>query len=379
MKKYILVLLIIPALSLYAQIPNPPSGLTATALSYTSIRLNWIDNSNNETGFKIERSINGINWLLRDSVSSNTSIYNDYGLTEYMIYYYRIYAYNQYGNSAYSNIAYDTTFQSGGSCGCCLGVESVNYPFTTSFKESRTQMLYKISELGNCFMFPMWQIYFYFDSVSNQPINLTIKAQNTSDTVINAFKNTGWTTVFNGTYIIPGKGWKAIGLSGFFGINNNLLLEICFHNTVSSFNSKVYSSYIPNKTIHRSSNAGTGCSLDSGIVMNYRPNIKIPFIINTVIKISENTPSDYNIEQNYPNPFNSNTKFRFSVNKSTLVRLSVFDVTGKLVCTLLNVYLTPGVYEKSFSLEDYFIASGIYYYVFNADDYTQIKRMVVLK
>jgi hypothetical protein len=92
-------------------LPNAPSNLTALAVSSSRINLNWTDNSNDETGFKIERSTNaGTNWILKDSVVQNILTYADTGLTTNTIYHYRLYAYNMSGNSPYSNIAFDTTF-----------------------------------------------------------------------------------------------------------------------------------------------------------------------------------------------------------------------------------------------------------------------------
>jgi len=94
--------------------PLPPSNLTASAISSSRIDLNWTDNSNNEIGFKIERSTNaGTNWTLRDSVGANIVTYSDTGLTANTAYHYRIYSYNACGNSPYSNIAFAITFPSG--------------------------------------------------------------------------------------------------------------------------------------------------------------------------------------------------------------------------------------------------------------------------
>jgi len=93
--------------------PLPPSNLTAYTISSSRINLNWIDNSHNETGFKIERSTNSTNWLLKDSVGSNIVTYADTGLTGNTVYFYRVYSYNPTGVSAYSNIAIATTLMTG--------------------------------------------------------------------------------------------------------------------------------------------------------------------------------------------------------------------------------------------------------------------------
>jgi len=83
---------------------NSPSTLTGTAISYSQINLLWQDNSNNEDGFEIWRSINGLTYTLIATLISNENSYSESGLTPYNTYYYRICAFNTVGDrSAYSN------------------------------------------------------------------------------------------------------------------------------------------------------------------------------------------------------------------------------------------------------------------------------------
>jgi len=90
--------------------PYPPSGLGATAISSSQIDLSWTDNSNNESGFKIERKT-GIDGTYSQiaTVGADITIYSDTGLTPETTYYYQIRAYNSAGDSAYSNEANATT------------------------------------------------------------------------------------------------------------------------------------------------------------------------------------------------------------------------------------------------------------------------------
>ena len=90
--------------------PAAPSGLTATALSTTQIRINWTDNANNETGFQIDRSPNGTSgWTQIATVGNNIVTYTNTGLTTGTAYYYRVRATNAGGTSADSNVATATT------------------------------------------------------------------------------------------------------------------------------------------------------------------------------------------------------------------------------------------------------------------------------
>jgi galactose oxidase-like protein/glyoxal oxidase-like protein/fibronectin type III domain protein len=80
-----------------------PSNLLATAVSGTRIDLTWTDNSNNENGFKIERSPDGLTFTEIATVGANVTTYSNTGLTCATFYQYRVRAYNANGNSAYSN------------------------------------------------------------------------------------------------------------------------------------------------------------------------------------------------------------------------------------------------------------------------------------
>lgn len=85
--------------------PTAPSGLAATPVPPTRINLSWTDNSDNEDGFKIERSPDGATWTQIDTVGANVTTYSNTGLTCDQTYYYRVRAYNTQGDSGYSNTA----------------------------------------------------------------------------------------------------------------------------------------------------------------------------------------------------------------------------------------------------------------------------------
>ena len=90
-------------------LPAAPVSLTAAALTKSSIKLTWGDNSNNETGFKIERSTNGSTFTQIATVGANATTYTNTGLQKSRKYWYRVRAYNGIGNSGYSNVANATT------------------------------------------------------------------------------------------------------------------------------------------------------------------------------------------------------------------------------------------------------------------------------
>lgn len=89
------------------QPPNPPSNLDANAVSESQINLTWTDNSNNESGFKIERAPDASgspgSWTQISTTGADRTSYSDKGLSPDTTYWYRIRATNNSGDSAYSN------------------------------------------------------------------------------------------------------------------------------------------------------------------------------------------------------------------------------------------------------------------------------------
>jgi hypothetical protein len=90
--------------------PAAPSDLTATAVGTTSIRLNWVDNADNETGFKVYESTDGISFSKIADLGVDIRTYLRTGLISNTQYWYRVYATNSSGDSAASNTANAQTF-----------------------------------------------------------------------------------------------------------------------------------------------------------------------------------------------------------------------------------------------------------------------------
>jgi uncharacterized protein (TIGR02145 family) len=92
-------------------VPVAPSNLTGTVLSSSSVSLSWVDNSTNETGFKIERRVNGTTqFSVVGNVNADVTGFVDTNLTPNTSYEYRVYSFNAVGNSlTYSNAITLTT------------------------------------------------------------------------------------------------------------------------------------------------------------------------------------------------------------------------------------------------------------------------------
>jgi subtilisin family serine protease len=89
--------------------PTAPSNLAATATGSASVKLTWTDNATTETGFKIDRSLDGASWSQVTVVSANTTTYTNTNLAPSTTYWYRVRAYDGTANGDYSNAATVTT------------------------------------------------------------------------------------------------------------------------------------------------------------------------------------------------------------------------------------------------------------------------------
>ena len=92
--------------------PPPPTHLTATALSSSRIDLAWQDNSSNETGFRVQRRVDGSdNWIEIGTTAANINTFSDEGLEPLTLYHYRVLAFSANAASEFSNEAMAMTLQ----------------------------------------------------------------------------------------------------------------------------------------------------------------------------------------------------------------------------------------------------------------------------
>jgi len=105
----------------------------------------------------------------------------------------------------------------------------------------------------------------------------------------------------------------------------------------------------------------------------------------TSIEPTPDLPKSYELSQNYPNPFNPSTKIIYTIpsviasgtKQSQLITIKVYDILGNEVATLVNEEKEPGIYEVEFSAAN--LASGIYIYRLHSPEFTDTKKMVLLR
>ncbi len=96
--------------------------------------------------------------------------------------------------------------------------------------------------------------------------------------------------------------------------------------------------------------------------------------INNISSLAES----FSLSQNYPNPFNPNTNINFAIPKSGNVSLKVYDILGNEVANLLNnEKLNSGSYKVDFNASQ--LSSGVYYYTLKTENFTDTKKMLLVK
>ena len=99
-----------------------------------------------------------------------------------------------------------------------------------------------------------------------------------------------------------------------------------------------------------------------------------------MVDVKEKTgkiPTEYSISQNYPNPFNPTTKIKFGLPKAGFTRITVYDLLGRDIMTLINNELKAGYHE--INIDAHNLPSGIYLYKIQSGDFTKTKKMILMK
>lgn len=89
------------------------------------------------------------------------------------------------------------------------------------------------------------------------------------------------------------------------------------------------------------------------------------------------TPTEYYLKQNYPNPFNPTTTIRFSIPSATFVQLKVYNILGNEIATIVNEQLPAGNYSVEYDEAN--LSSGIYFYTLTTNDFSETKKMTLVK
>jgi hypothetical protein len=105
-------------------------------------------------------------------------------------------------------------------------------------------------------------------------------------------------------------------------------------------------------------------------------------IIPGIAENETNLPIEYALKQNYPNPFNPTTKILYSVPEESLISIKIYNTLGEGVTVLVNENKSAGSYEVMWNGKNHHgqrVTSGIYFYIMEADNFVQVRKMVYLQ
>jgi hypothetical protein len=108
----------------------------------------------------------------------------------------------------------------------------------------------------------------------------------------------------------------------------------------------------------------------------FEKRVKI-YTVTGIIQNNTVQPDSYELKQNFPNPFNPVTSIIYSLKEAGIVELSVYDISGKVIYTIVNSVQQRGEYKVDFDAGKF--ASGVYYYTLKTKDFLETKSMVLLK
>ncbi|PKL88826.1 MAG: hypothetical protein CVV23_08415 [Ignavibacteriae bacterium HGW-Ignavibacteriae-2] len=97
----------------------------------------------------------------------------------------------------------------------------------------------------------------------------------------------------------------------------------------------------------------------------------------TAVNTDETIPTEFNLDQNYPNPFNPTTQIKVSIPSAGNYKLTVYNILGESVTSLIDGYEKAGIYTVDFNASN--LSSGIYFYNFSGNNFSQTKKMLLLK
>lgn len=109
----------------------------------------------------------------------------------------------------------------------------------------------------------------------------------------------------------------------------------------------------------------------------YIDDVSLTNQITDVEKEKSPRPINFELEQNYPNPFNPSTTITFALPSQSFVSLKVFDLIGREVATLVSEELTAGYHSRNWNAES--VSGGIYFYRVRAGNFTETKKLLLVK
>ncbi|MFA6951446.1 MAG: carboxypeptidase regulatory-like domain-containing protein, partial [Lentimicrobiaceae bacterium] len=155
-----------------------------------------------------------------------------------------------------------------------------SHPYFTIYMDNHSEILYTAAEITAAGGVAGDITGYAFNVVETNSFpmnNFTVGIQNYSSSTLTSMVTSGFTTVYSGTYAVPGTGWQTVNFTTPFvwdGVSN-VLISTCFDNTAYSGSTSIYSETVPNMMWEEYSDTGSGCSFIDGSAKTERPNIRL--------------------------------------------------------------------------------------------------------
>ena len=124
-------------------------------------------------------------------------------------------------------------------------------------------------------------------------------------------------------------------------------------------------------------------NVEAGANENLNGPFQITFINENILNVFDsNFPKNFSLKQNYPNPFNPTTSLRYDLPEDGLVNITIYDMMGRIVKTLVNGSQTAGFKSVQWNAtndRNEPVSAGLYLYTIQAGEFRQTKKMVLLK
>jgi hypothetical protein len=172
-------------------------------------------------------------------------------------------------------------------------------------------------------------------------------------------------------------------------IYNNATVSDCYWNTQTTGTSSGYGTITSGGTFSGSGLTTVQMKLQSSFsgwnfstVWSISPSINngYPYLmanVMTSVEAAIGTPKTFSLLQNFPNPFNPTTTISFYLPSKSFVSLTVFDIVGRKIATIISEEMSPGTYSRQWNAAK--LSSGIYFYRLQAGTYIETKKLVLLK
>jgi hypothetical protein len=386
----------------FSTIINAPGSLTAQAMPSEKIYLKWTDNSNNNSGYIIERKLStDNNYTVIDTVKSDIIGYIDTTLNLINTFKYRVKAYNPIEISAYSNEIAVGTIPSYPALPILAG------PIDNSSNQAKTlNLCWDSAAYADTYRLQVSKDSAFNSFVLNDSTISTTTKQMTGldDGVkyywrvnsknasgISSFSDTrSFSTILNTPESLAATALWGYKVSLKWTDKSNNESDYVVECKLASDTGFVLVSTLPANTVDYS---------DSSLTMvgtyNYRVkavNTISSSLYSNIITVTTITgvdnkysqiPTKYELSQNYPNPFNPTTVIEYGLPSQSLVKIVVYNILGEIVKVLVNTEQSAGYHSISFEGSN--ISSGIYFYRIEAKSldgskqFRKIKKMLLLK